>query len=355
MPLIKLPHKVCGLTCMINGLEDLYEHQTGVRLPDWLLLFLSGLLGFVYLKNKNAPTPRMVFWGAQIARYQYEALADVVGFQWQMVAGRGFAHTLQRAQASIDRGVPAILGAVDMYHLPYYDKFYHTFHVPIHHVLLVGYDERRQAVLVHDCDRAEVQEIPYADLEASWDVNVPGLGKKNTFYTFALNERLADVETIARRGLLKRAAAMLQAPVSIQGLKGMHRLAHDLPHWPAELDAGQLDLALRHLAEFTGFPPVPPNRLTGYEAPDNHGAGRDVFATLLRRLAADYDEPAWAAAAPWFERSAEALRKLTNEVVDFLLGASHSLDPAAASIAQIAGLEERGFSTICEAKAVTDL
>lgn len=40
--------------------------------------------------------------------------------------------------------------------------------------------------------------------------------------------------------------------------------------------------------EFTGFPPVPPNRLTGYfDAPDSHAAGREVFAGLLAILADD--------------------------------------------------------------------
>ena len=92
----------------------------------------------------------MVFWGKQIAKYQYEALADIVGFQWQMTADRSFPFTLKRAKASIDEGVPATLGALDMYDLPYYTKFYHKIHVPIHHVLMVGYDDTRKAVLVQD-------------------------------------------------------------------------------------------------------------------------------------------------------------------------------------------------------------
>jgi hypothetical protein len=346
MRLIKLPHKVCGLTCMINGLEDLYEQKTGVRLPDWLLLHLSGLLGFVYIKNKNAPTSRMVFWGMQIAKYQYEALADIVGFQWQMVANRSFPYTLKRTKVSIDEGIPAILGALDMYHLPYYDKFYHKIHVPIHHVLMVGYDNEREAVLVHDCDRTDVQEIPYADLESAWNINIPGLGKKNTFYTFVFNNRVADVETIARQGLLKMATAMLEAPVSILGIKGMRKLAHELPQWPTELGAKQLDISLRHLVEFTGFPPVPPNRLTGYDAPDNHGGGREVFAGLLEKLANDYNEPTWAEAAVLFKRSAQELEKLTNTVVDFLLRKSNSLDIASASILEIADVEEQAFRVI---------
>jgi hypothetical protein len=348
MPLIKLPHKVRGMTCMINGLEDLYEQQTGIRLPDWLLLFLSGLLGFVYIKNKNAPTSRMVFWGMQIAKYQYEALADIVGFQWQMVSNRSFPYTLKHAKASIDQSVPAILGALDMYHLPYYDKFYHKIHVPIHHVLMVGYDDEQEVVLVNDCDRAEVQGIPYADLEAAWNINIPGLGKKNTFYTFAFNEHIADVETIVRQGLLKRATAMLEAPVSMLGIKGMCKLVSELPRWPAELGTKQLHISLRHLVEFTGFPPVPPNRLTGYDAPDNHGGGRDVFAGLLERLAADYAEPSWAGAAALFRRSAQVLGKLTDTVVDFLLGRCNSLDTASVLVAEIANIEEQAFRVILQ-------
>ena len=194
MKLIELSHKVCSYSCMINGLEDLYEQKTGVRLPDYLFLHLSGLLGFVYIKNKNAPTPRMVFWGSNIARYQYEALADVVGFRWQMMSDRSFRFTLKRAKKAIDRESPALLGALDMYHLPYYEKFYHNFHVPIHHVLMVGYDDAQETVFVLDCDRPDVQSIPYLDLEQAWNVHISGLGKKNTFYTFDFNVNVANVE-----------------------------------------------------------------------------------------------------------------------------------------------------------------
>jgi hypothetical protein len=343
---IELPHKVCGLTCMINGLEDLYEQKTGIRLPDWLLMHLSGMLGFVYIKNSRAPAPRMVFWGMQIAKYQYAELADIVGFRWQMTAGRSFPFTFQRARESIDAGNPALLGALDMFHLPYYDRFYHKIHVPIHHVLMTGYDDESNDALVLDCDRPDVQRVPYPDLEAAWNVNNPGLGKRNTFYTFALNERVADVESIARAGLAKRAAAMLDAPASILGLKGMRKLARELPRWPAELGGKELNVSLRHLAEFTGFPPVPPNRLTGYAAPDNHRGGREVFAGLLRRLAKDYGEPAWAEAAGLFDQSARALEKATDAVVDYLLRKVVTLDEAGAIIRSIADLEERGFQII---------
>ncbi|MCP4543784.1 MAG: BtrH N-terminal domain-containing protein [Chloroflexi bacterium] len=350
MKLIELPHKVCGMTCMINGLEDLYEQKTGVRLPDWLLLHTSGLLGFVYIKNKNAPTPRMVFWGMQIAKYQYEALADVVGFTWQMAENRSFPFTLKGAKKSIDQGTPALLGALDMYHLPYYEKFYHNFHIPIHHVLMVGYDDAREVVLVLDCDRAEVQVIPYTNLELAWDVTIPGMGKKNTFYTFEFNGQVADVETIARKGLRKRATEMLAPPASMFGIKGMRKLVRELPRWSEQLDAKQFDISIRHLVEYTGFPPIPPNRLTGYDdAPDNHAGGRDVFAGLLRRLAREYDEPVWIEAATLFDQSGQVLVELTDMMVDYILGERNTLKPASELLTEIADLEERAFCAIRDA------
>ncbi len=344
---IELPHKVCDYTCMVNGLEDLYEQKTGVRLPDWLLLHVSGLLGFVYVKNKLAPTPRMVFWGSNLAKYQYETLADVVGFEWEMVSNRSFPFSLKRIKALVDDGSPVVLGVLDMFHLPYYEKFYHKIHVPIHYVLMVGYDDVAEIVWVQDCGRQQVEAISYIDLEQAWNVNIPGLGKKNTFYAFSFNQQIADVEMIARNGLHKRAMEMLEAPTSMFGIKGMRKLANELPRWRDELAPTQLDACLRHLVEFTGFPPVPPSQLTGYDdAPDNHCAGRDVFANLLRKLAAEYAEPRWVEASAYFDRSAQALVNLTDAVCDFILEKENTLEKAAILITTIADLEEQGFKTI---------
>ena len=117
-----MPHKVCDKTCMINGLEDIYEWKTGHRSPDWLFPYLAGLAGFVYLKNKRAPVPRMVFFGAA-TKYLYEMLADVVGYRWHMIEDRSFAYAFKQAKAHIDRDQPVVLGGLDMYHLPYY-KYY---------------------------------------------------------------------------------------------------------------------------------------------------------------------------------------------------------------------------------------
>ncbi len=346
MKLIQLPHKVCGMTCMVNGLEDLYEAQTGTRLPDWFLFYMSGMAGFAYIKVNKAPVPRFVGWGT-VVKAQYKLLGEVMGFRWSFCEGRSFKTALAGVQGHIDRGVPVILGALDMYHLPYLTKFYHTFHVPIHYILMVGYDAERQLVLVQDCARPGVQEVPYSDLRLAWDVHVPGLSLKNTFFAFEFGPEVADLPTIARRALQIKVEVMLKPPVSMFGIPGMRKLARELPGWPDELGAEKLDLVLRQFVEYTGTPPMLPNRLTGaVDAPDFHAGGRDGFALVLAQLAAELGCPAWAEAAALLAQSGQRIRALTDHLVDYLLGTTRELVGAARMVAEIADLEEQAYQQI---------
>ncbi|MEW6508288.1 MAG: hypothetical protein AB1432_11140 [Bacteroidota bacterium] len=116
-----------------------------------------------------------------------------------------------------------------------------------------------------------------------------------------------------------------------------------MPNWSRVLSAKQLDISLRHLVEFTGFPPVPPNRLTGYNAPDNHGGGRDVFANMLNGLSKQFNEPDWEKCAALFYQSASEIEMLTNIIVDVLLKKGKDLNAAKSSLNKIADIEEQAF------------
>jgi hypothetical protein len=346
MKLIKLPHKVCPMTCMVNGLEDLYEAKTGTRLPDQFLLFMSGMAGFTYLKLSKAPVQRFVLWGPRPTA-QYDVLGEAVGFTWTTCEGRGFAYALKQAQTFIDQGTPVILGALDMYHLPYYPKLYHTIHVPIHFVLMVGYDEERRVVLVQDCDRPDVQEVPCTDLQLAWDVRTPGYSERNTLFAFRFNGEVADVLTIAERALRRKAEFMLRPPTSMFGIPGIRKLARELPAWPDQLAPEALRTSLYTLAEYTGHPPTLPNRLTGYtDAPDRHDAGRGGLADVLIQLAQSYQRPAWAEAANLFRQSGQVVRDFTDAIVDHLLGEDRTLAQAATLVDEIADLEAQAYQLV---------
>ncbi|MCP4537376.1 MAG: hypothetical protein GY832_09530, partial [Chloroflexi bacterium] len=106
------------------------------------------------------------------------------------------------------------------------------------------------------------------------------------------------------------------------------------------MDMKLMDVSLRHLVEFTGAPPVLPLRLMDFagdvDVPDNHAAGRDIFAGLLRQMAAEYEMSAWADAAALFEQSGQALIALTDALVDHILGERDALAPASELLAEIA-------------------
>jgi hypothetical protein len=176
---------------------------------------------------------------------------------------------------------------------------------------------------------------------------LPGLSIKNTFFAFEFGPQVADLPTIARRALQRKVEVMLKPPVSMFGIPGMRKLARELPAWPDELGAEKLDLVLRQFVEYTGTPPMLPNRLTGaVDAPDFHAGGRDGFALVLAQLAADLGCPAWAEAAALLEKSGAKVRALTDTLVDYLLGVRRDLAAAATMVAEIADLEEQAYQQI---------
>jgi hypothetical protein len=342
---LSLPHKVLDYACPVNGLEDLYEQNTGVRLPGYLLMDLSSI-GFTYIRQMRAPAPRMVNWGSGMGHAQYQFLAQRMGFSMRWSEGRSFGTSWRMALDSLSQGSPVILGVLDMFHLPYFPKFYHRFHIPQHYVLLVGYDDAARAALVQDTGLPGVQRVPLADLRAAWDVRLPGQARPNTLHILTFPGRAAGVAEIVRSGLKGRAQLFLEPPNGFQGLRGMRKAQADLPRWRSELSAAQLEESLRFLATFTcSVVPNLPQRLLpdplGYRDP--HQAVRDRFAAALAGLAEEYHEPAWAQAAQCFAESGRCIAALTDAAVDALQGDPRALDRAPDLLGQIAALEEEAF------------
>jgi hypothetical protein len=119
-------------------------------------------------------------------------------------------------------------GALDMYYLHYYPDLYRKHHVPIHYVLVVGYDDDKQVVFVQDCSHKGVQEIPYEEFKESLDVNVPGMSKKNAMRTFTLPQKLPSEFEAAKKAFAYKAERFLNPPVRLFGLPAMRKLADEI-------------------------------------------------------------------------------------------------------------------------------
>jgi hypothetical protein len=348
MDVIELPHKVLDYACPINGLEDQYEWKTKTRLTGFVLMDL-GTIGFTYIKQKNAPAPRMVFWGSGMGRQLFNSLADVVGFEWTCLEDKAFRTAWQTARDSVNNGTPVLLGLLDMYYLHYYPKFYHRIHIPLHYVLMVGYDEQKEAALVQDTGLPGVQSIPLSDLQPAWNVRNPGLGKPNTLFTFKFSDQPATLESIWRRGLKKRAATFLNPAVGFLGIRGMRKLQKEIAGWPNELDDAAWKESMHSLVTFTSsvVPNLPQSMLPfplGYTDP--HQACRDRFADELAGAAKEYHEPGWAQAADLFRKSGEKIGRLTDLSVAALSGKKGLFDEASGITGQIADFEEAAFKLL---------
>ena len=123
----------------------------------------------------------------------------------------------------IDEGYPVVLGPLDMFYLPYL-KMYHTEHIPIHYVMMIGYDEEKNCVLIYDCEREDVIELAVSDLELAWNIEKNGVGDKNGFIKIRLNENLSDKYTLSRNCLLKKAERQFREKLYILGISAYEKL-----------------------------------------------------------------------------------------------------------------------------------
>ena len=224
--LLALPHRVCESTCYVNGLEDLLAWKEADYI-DFLLPVVGGMAGFAYLRFKRADPPCMVYWDAN-PKYLMKDLANIIGFKETVIEGRSFKFTFSRLKDFIDEGLPVVAGALDMYYLNYYSDLYEKQHVPIHYVLVVGYDDEKQVVFIHDCSHENVQRIPYDEFKRSLDVKVSGMSKRNTIRAFAIPEKIPSEFEVAQKGFSYKAERFLNPPVRMLGIPAMRKLADEI-------------------------------------------------------------------------------------------------------------------------------
>ncbi len=349
MQMIEVPHKVIDYLCPINGVCDLYEWKTGSRIPDQLMASISFQIGFMYIKQKNAVIPRMVFWGNGIGNRQYSFLENVIGYKVSGSQGTSFKHALKRAKDYIDVGMPVILFGLNMYHLPYHEKYYHRISIPGHIILMIGYSDENNQVYIYDNSRAEVQSVPYNDLMLAWGEDYPGQSKKNALFAFQFDERVADVDEIIRNGLKRRAETVLHPPTQIFGIPGIRRLSSEFGLWEKDLGPKDLRAAYEHFVTFTGsVVPALPEKLSGFQSgiEDPHHGARDTFARTLIQYKDQHGDSSWEEAAVLFKKSGNLIGKINEIITNTLMGQGSEQSIVPDLLKTVADCEEKAFSIL---------
>lgn len=323
--LLKLPHRVCESTCYINGLEDIFEWKGAEYMP-FMLSVLGGMGEFSYLRFKLATPPNMVYFGAN-PKYLLDDLGQIMGFRQEVFENRVFKNTFPKIKEFIDEGKPVVAGALDMYYLHYYPSIYHKQHIPIHYVLVVGYDDGENNVFVHDCTFCGIQTVSYEEFEKSLNVNTPGMSRKNTFRVFSLPDKLISELDAAKKGFNYRAQKMLNPPVILIGIPAMRKLAREIFDWK---DEGSFN----HLITYATIPPHIPKTF------ENSNGMRQWKSQVLRALGEKYNISGWVKTADLFDKSGKLIIELCKS--------ASKRDRASISelILKVADIEEEAYKIL---------
>jgi hypothetical protein len=326
-PLV-IPHRADPGLCPVNGVRDLIHWRSG---RDWSNHFVHGLGqagGFAYLRFKSADPPRQVYWGIAGPR-QHRYLADLLGASYTEVENRTFKFSWHKAQAALEAGTPPVIGPLDMFYLPFYEGIYHQRHIPIHYLLLVGFDDEYAFVL--DTGQEEVQSLPLAELQQAWDVNVPGLGKRNRLVALHLPDHLPPTATLIRQSIADQCRSMLEPPVSMLGIPAMKKLAREIETWPRELGSDTAAGCLQQVRQYLNSPPD----LAG----DHLTAGRDLYIAFL--------EEAGPLAGLDLSEPANFLREVTDRIPSLAAAIQQGhLDAAATCFQEVANLESQAYQEL---------
>lgn len=341
--LIEIKHHVRDYECMWAGIEDLYSERLGEVVPPFFFFSMSGTGNFIYVKEEQC---RQAAWSNGRVNQMYDFMAPIAGFKYEHQEGMSFQEMMDLAKTEIDEGRAVILGPLDMYELRYFPKIYKQIHIPIHYVMMVGYDEKQVYLL--DGGVEGVQNIAYKELEDALKVQKTELGDKNGIYLLQLPEKMPSIFEMAKAGFYKKAKHMLEPKEVGIGIPEMRMLATEFAEWEKVLSPEAYRKALHELTVYAGTVPQPPMRLFGGQDKGDivYRAAREKLVAVLQILGEKYGVHQWLKAAQLFEQSGVKIEEMVNQIVDYLLGQRKDLNEVPQIILEIAKLEEKAYEQL---------
>ncbi len=342
--IIEMNHHSHDYECMWNGIEDIYMNKTKEILPDNFFFILASFGSFCYLKTNQSDIKRLVTLGDGRTRKMYEFMAPIVGFDYHHYEFKRFESALNKAKKEIDAGFPVVLGALDMFYLPYYRKLYEKEHIPFHYVLMVGYDDEQRTIFLYDCGRTELLPLSYDLLQDSMNCSYPGLSKENTICTVRFTGTKSKYE-IAREALSKRKDMFLNPPTGFLGYKGFEKFINELSQWKNQLTKEDYDKILLNMVTFYGTVPTVPNALKGIEEPDEveFKGGFDKVSRMLYVIGKEYNNDSCIRAGELFGESATVIEKISSIIIAYLLREKDETDQLPLLFSEVLTGMKNGF------------
>lgn len=350
--LVDIKHHISDGCCMWSGIEDVYADRTGNELPEAFLFALSSYGETVYLKMPDKKKPYMFSVADGRTRETYDRIKDALGLEYRISEGRTAEYAMKSIKKEIDNGSPVILGPLDMYYLPYV-KMYHRFHIPIHYVVMVGYDDEKQCALIYDCGKIELQELPYEELLNAWKIAKNPVGNKNGFIRFTLPDEPIEEYELADICFQKKAQRQLDAKPEFVGVTAFQKIAREFPLWETQMSQQQYRDALASLTEGFGMVPKLPNALMGIpnQEPDISYQGLyDRLGNVLIELGNKYTRLDWQEAGLLFEKCGLLIEEITTRIIRYLCHNEQCLGEIPNLFLRVGALAEQAYCILANRK-----
>ncbi|MDO5293937.1 MAG: BtrH N-terminal domain-containing protein [bacterium] len=342
---IVINHKVRDNECMWSGVEDMYCEYSKHNIPDYFFFALTGMANFSYERGRNKEK-RCVQWTGSNVKDMYRIGADIIGYDYMAIQANTSEEAIAFAKDRIRTGNPVVLGCVDLYEIPYFKGLYHRVHIPVHYLMLTGYNDAEENMYVLDGGKAEIQSISYHALARAMKTEGNFQKDVNVLYQIQFRQPLKSVQQIAIEGFQEKAKEALKENSIGNGIAGMRLLAKEFPNWEKECSSCEYEQALYHMVRFAGDVPSLPGRLEGKEEQKMHWAARRQLAQVLSYFSKELNRPQWQMASNYFLESGALIEKLVENMTSYLLKERSDLWELPEIIGQIADLEEKAYQQL---------
>ena len=345
---INIKHHLSSGCCMCSGIEDLYATKTNQNIPDGFLLALGSFGETVFIKMNNDEKPYMFSANDARPKTVYGNLKNELGMEYKIVGGCSVDYAKKSIKKEIDDGNIAVLGPLDMYYLPYL-KMYHKEHIPIHYVTMVGYDEEKNYVLIYDCDRKDMIELSFNDLELAWNIKKNGVGDRNGFIKIRLTENLPSKYDLACNCLLKKAERQLKEKPYILGISAYEKLAKELPKWKKKFSHQEYAKALLSITEYMGKVPQIPHQVINIGKDDiPYKANYDRLAGIVRELGLEFNQRNWIKMADLFDKCGGNIEKIVLYITQYCYNGIDKTDKIPLLLLENANYATKAYNYIIE-------
>ncbi len=349
--LVEVKHHLSSGCCMWSGIEDVYATRTEQMVPDAFLFALSSFGESAFLKLREENRPFLFSVGDGRTRKTYDNIKHIIGLDYHISEGRTLSYALESVKREIDHGNPVILGPLDMFYLPYL-KMYHKVHIPIHYVLMVGYDIEKDCILIYDCDREELQELPQSELIQAWQIEKNAVGNKNGFIQFSLPEKPINKYELTDICLRNKAMRQLREKPDFVGINAYLKVAMEFPSWKNNFSEEEYRNVLASITESLGMVPKLPNEILGITGEDDicYQGNYNRLGNVLLQLGKEYQRADWIQAGSLFCECGLLIEDITNRIIRFYCENEDCLSEIPNKFMQIGKIAGQAYQIIADYK-----